>query len=62
MADKEHISEHKVCKYQYYWNDDEGCDGWMCWNPELKDYRDCPHFPSETYNCKFYVEGDNYEY
>ena len=30
MADKEHISEHKVCKYQYYWNDDEGCDGWMC--------------------------------
>lgn len=61
MTDKEYITEHKVCKHQFYWSDGEGFDGWICYNPKIKSYIDCPYFPSETYNCKFYVEGENYE-
>lgn len=60
MTDKEQI-KHKVCKYQYYWSNEVGCDGWLCENPGRKDDIDCPHFPSETHNCKFYVEGEDYE-
>lgn len=59
--DKEQIIKHKVCKYQYYWSDEVGCDGWYCQNPEQKGDTDCPYFPSDTYNCKIYVEGEGYE-
>ena len=61
MTDKEQIIKHKVCKYQYYWSDEVGCDGWYCQNPEQKSDTDCPYFPSDTYNCKIYVEGEGYE-
>ena len=47
--------------YQYYWSDEVGCDGWYCQNPEQKGDTDCPYFPSDTYNCKIYVEGEGYE-
>lgn len=58
---KEQIIKQKVCKYQYYWSDDVGCDGWYCQNPEQKGDTDCPYFPSDTYNCQIYVEGESYE-
>ena len=61
MTDKEQIIKHKVCKYQYYWSDEAECDGWYCQNPEQKGDTDCPYFPSDTYNCKIYVEGEGYE-
>lgn len=59
--EKEQIIKQKVCKYQYYWSDEVGCDGWYCQNPEQKGDTDCPYFPSDTYNCKIYVEGEGYE-
>lgn len=65
MTDKE-IIRHKICKFQKYFNDGEGFyDGWWCNNPECKcdsKTQYCPHFPSETYNCEYYVEGVEYEY
>lgn len=61
MTDKQ-IIKHKVCKFQEYWSDDVGCDGWLCLNNKSTGSWDCTYFPSETYRCKHYVEGDEYDY
>lgn len=57
MTDKQ-IIKHKVCKFQNYWSDEVGCDGWWCDNCKNTGFIDCPHFPSETFECIYYEEGD----
>lgn len=60
MADKE--IRHKVCKYTRYYSDGEGFyDGWWCENENCPD-EECDYFTNDTYKCKYYVEGDNYDY
>ncbi len=62
MTDKQTI-KHKVCGFQIYLSDDEGfIDGYFCKNIKETGIFDCPFFPSETYNCTYYVEGDEYDY
>ena len=62
MTDKQ-IQEHKVCEFQIYLSDDEGfIDGYFCNGTKETGIIDCPYFPSETYKCKHYVEGEEYDY
>lgn len=62
MTDKQ-IIKHKVCEYQVYLDDGEGfMDGFFCHNTRQTRVIDCPYLPSETYKCKHYVEGDEYDY
>lgn len=64
MTDNKPI-KHKVCRYQEYYFDGEYLDGWWCNNSECQcksQTEECPYFPSETYNCEYYIEGDNYDY
>lgn len=57
------IKKHKVCKSQIYlYNDDGFIDCCLCKNIKETGIFGCQFIPDETYNCTYYVEGDEYGY